>query len=96
MVVSLRSDPVARYALGPMTFARVRRLKRTGDSNDGGATFNGVKIGQPATGALLGAGYKTLADLPDDMHELQDIHAVGPSAVRRLKAALVKQQLRSP
>ncbi|HNP55466.1 MAG TPA: helix-hairpin-helix domain-containing protein [Gordonia sp. (in: high G+C Gram-positive bacteria)] len=43
-----------------------------------------MRIGRPATGALIDAGYRTLADLPDDLDELLGLHGVGPSAVRRL------------
>ena len=49
--------------------------------------FDGVRIGRPATGALLDAGYRTLSDLPDDLAELAPIHGVGPSAIARLRAA---------
>ncbi|MFN8056464.1 helix-hairpin-helix domain-containing protein [uncultured Gordonia sp.] len=51
---------------------------------DRGLEFDGVRIGRPATGALIDAGYRTLADLPDDLDELLGLHGVGPSAVRRL------------
>ena len=58
-----------------------------GDSEDRGTTFDGVKIGRPATGALIDAGYRTLNDLPADVDELSVIHGVGPSAINRLKIA---------
>ena len=32
---------------------------------DRGPVFDGVRIGRPATGALVDAGYRTLGDLPD-------------------------------
>jgi len=55
--------------------------------DDRGPDFDGIRIGRPATGALIDAGYTTLADLPDDIDELAPLHGVGPSAIRRLKAA---------
>jgi len=57
------------------------------DPADRGPVFDGVRIGRPATGALLDAGYDTLADLPADLDELLALHVVGPSAVRRLRQA---------
>lgn len=54
---------------------------------DRGPEFDGVRIGRPATGALIDAGYTTLADLPDDLPSLASLHGVGPSAIRRLAAA---------
>lgn len=54
---------------------------------DRGPEFDGVRIGRPATGALIDAGYRRLGDLPDDLDELLPLHGVGPSAVRRLAAA---------
>ncbi len=56
-------------------------------SSDRGPVFDGVRIGRPATAALLDAGYRTLSDLPDDLGELASLHGVGPSAVARLRAA---------
>ncbi|KAB7740027.1 helix-hairpin-helix domain-containing protein [Nostocoides sp. F2B08] len=50
-----------------------------------GAIFDGVKVGRPATGGLLDAGYTSLDDLPDDLHELLAIHGVGPRAVELLR-----------
>ncbi len=52
-----------------------------------GPVFDGVRIGRPATDALLDAGYRTLPDLPDDVAELTSLHGVGPSAIARLRAA---------
>jgi hypothetical protein len=49
--------------------------------------LDGVRIGRPATGALVEAGYRTLSDLPDDLAELASLHGVGPSAIARLRAA---------
>ncbi|MET8520275.1 helix-hairpin-helix domain-containing protein [Nocardioides sp. NPDC004968] len=57
-------------------------------TNDAGPVFDGVKIGRPATGALLAAGYLTLSDLPDDLDALLTLHGVGPKAVRLLREAL--------
>jgi hypothetical protein len=54
---------------------------------DRGDTFHGVKLGRPATGALIDAGYTRLQDLPEDLDGLLDLHGVGPAAVERLKAA---------
>ena len=54
---------------------------------DRGPAFDGVRIGRPATGALVDAGYRTLSDLPDDLAELAPLHGVGPSAIERLRAA---------
>ena len=54
---------------------------------DRGNTFDGVKLGRPATGALLDAGYRSIADLPADLESLADLHGVGPAAIERLKSA---------
>ena len=56
-------------------------------AEDRGATFDGVTVGRPATGALIDAGYTSLADLPEDLDELLALHGVGPAAIRRLTAA---------
>ena len=56
------------------------------ETHDRGPEFDGVKIGRPATGALIDAGYRRLTDLPADLDELLQLHGVGPSAVRRLQA----------
>jgi hypothetical protein len=56
------------------------------DAEDRGPVFDGIRIGRPATGALLDAGYHALADLPADLGELLTLH-VGPSAVRLLRQA---------
>lgn len=55
--------------------------------DDRGPDFDGIRIGRPATGALVDAGYRTLADLPPDLESLLALHGVGPSAVRRLREA---------
>lgn len=52
-----------------------------------GAVFDDVRIGRPATGALIEAGYVGLADLPQDLSELLTLHGVGPSAIKRLADA---------
>ena len=57
------------------------------DPADRGPVFDGVQIGRPASGALLDAGYYTLADLPADLDELLALHGVGPKAVRLLRQA---------
>lgn len=57
------------------------------ESEDRGAAFDGVRIGRPATGALIDAGYRTIADLPTDLDVLLDLHGVGPKAVRLLRQA---------
>lgn len=55
--------------------------------HDRGPTFDGVRIGRPATGALVDAGYGSLADLPADLDELAGLHGVGPKALRLLREA---------
>jgi hypothetical protein len=57
------------------------------DLADRGPVFDGVPLGRPATGALLDAGYQTLADLPADLEGLLALHGVGPKAVRLLRQA---------
>ena len=61
--------------------------RRMTESEDRGAVFDGVRIGRPATGALIDAGYRTLADLPADLDGLLELHGVGPRAVRLLRQA---------
>ncbi|MFT4231964.1 MAG: helix-hairpin-helix domain-containing protein [Leucobacter sp.] len=58
---------------------------------DRGAVFDGVKIGRPATGALLDAGFAAVGELPQDPTELLQLHGVGPSAVKRLQEAREQQ-----
>ena len=58
--------------------------------SDRGPVFDGVRIGRPATGALIDAGYTRLADLPDDLGELLSLHGVGPAAIKRLAAAAAR------
>jgi len=57
------------------------------DPEDGGPVFDGVRIGRPATGALLDAGYRAIADLPADLDGLLALHGVGPKVVRLLRQA---------
>ena len=54
---------------------------------DRGPEFDGVRVGRPAAGALVDAGYVRLADLPEDLTELLPLHGVGPKAVRLLQEA---------
>src|SRR3954452_25527304 len=48
------------------------------DPEDRGPVFDGVRIGTPAAGALVDAGYRALADLPPDLDGLLALHGVGP------------------
>ena len=57
------------------------------DASDRGPVFDGLNLGRPATGALIDAGYRTLADLPADLDSLLALHGVGPKAVRLLRQA---------
>jgi hypothetical protein len=61
--------------------------RRMVDPADLGPVFAGIRIGRPATGALLDAGYRTIADLPADLDDLLALHGVGPKAVRLLRQA---------
>lgn len=54
---------------------------------DRGPVFDGVKIGRPATGALLDAGYRSLGDLPEQLEDLLRLHGVGPRAIELLARA---------
>ena len=54
---------------------------------DRGPDFDGVRIGRPAVGGLLDAGFVRLGDLPEDLDELRAIHGVGPKAIRLLGEA---------
>lgn len=56
-------------------------------TDDRGPEFDGVRIGRPATGALIDAGYATVADLPEKLDDLLKLHGVGPRAVRLLAEA---------
>jgi hypothetical protein len=57
------------------------------DPEDRGPVFGGIRIGRPATGALLDAGYHSIADLPADLDGLLALHGVGPAALRLLRQA---------
>ncbi|MDG5483735.1 helix-hairpin-helix domain-containing protein [Mycolicibacterium gadium] len=57
------------------------------DGSDRGPVFDGLNLGRPATGALIDAGYRTVADLPADLDGLLALHGVGPKAVRLLRQA---------
>jgi endonuclease III len=57
------------------------------DPGDRGSVFDCVRIGRPATGGLIDAGYRTIADLPADLDGLLALHGVGPKAVRLLRQA---------
>ena len=59
----------------------------TGPTDDRGDTFDGVRLGRPATGALLDAGYTCLQELPADLDSLRALHGVGPAAVERLRSS---------
>jgi hypothetical protein len=66
----------------------------TENSGDRGPIFDGVRIGRPATGALIDAGYTSLDELPDDLGKPNRIHGVGPKAIRLLDDA--RGQMRDP
>lgn len=51
---------------------------------DRGPESDGVRVGRPATGALIDAGFRSIDDLPENLTELLALHGVGPSAVKRL------------
>ena len=53
---------------------------------DRGPDFDGVRIGRPATGGLIDAGFIRVEDLPEELDELARIHGVGPKAIRLLRA----------
>jgi endonuclease III len=55
------------------------------DMEDRGPLFDGVRVGRPATGGLVDAGYRSVADLPAELDELLALHGVGPRAVRLLR-----------
>ena len=52
-----------------------------------GPEFDGIRIGRPATRALLGAGYRSIDDLPTDLDSLLTLHGIGPRAIRLLRDA---------
>ncbi|WP_328809833.1 helix-hairpin-helix domain-containing protein [Rhodococcus sp. NBC_00294] len=53
---------------------------------DRGPLFDGVRIGRPATGALMTRGIARCS-LPANLATLSALHGVGPSAIRRLAEA---------
>lgn len=56
-------------------------------STDDERVFDGVRVGRPAATALTAAGHRRLADLPDDLAELGDLHGVGPRALELLASS---------
>lgn len=54
---------------------------------DRGPDFDGVRLGRPAVGGLMDAGFVRVEDLPDELDELTRIHGVGPKAIRLLREA---------
>jgi hypothetical protein len=54
---------------------------------DRGPDFDGVRIGRPAVGGLVDAGFTCVGDLPEDLEELNRLHGVGPRAIRLLREA---------
>jgi hypothetical protein len=72
------ASPIARLSAYP---------RRMVGPEDRGPVFDGVRIGRPATGALVDAGYRTIVDLPADLDGLLALHGVGPKAVRLLRQA---------
>ncbi len=77
-VASRVAEPIAPRSAYP---------RRMVDPEDRGPVFDGIRIGRPATGALLDAGYRAIADLPTDLGGLLALHGVGPKAVRLLRQA---------
>lgn len=57
------------------------------DIKDRGPVFDDVRIGRPATGALIDAGYTGIASLPADLDDLLEIHGVGSKSVLLLRQA---------
>jgi hypothetical protein len=55
------------------------------------------RIGRPATGALVHAGYTRLSQLDGvPARDVLALHGVGPKAVRLLQEALAAQGMRMP
>lgn len=54
------------------------------DPADRRAVFDGIRIGRPATGALIDTGYRTRAA---DLEELLALHCPAPEAVELLRRA---------
>ena len=63
------------------------RGNAVGMQPDRGQMFAGVNVGRTAAGALIDAGYSSLADLPADLEELKELHGIGPKAIRLLRTA---------
>ena len=57
------------------------------DPEDRGPVSDGIRIGRPATGPLLDAGYRAIADMPADLDGLLALHGAGPKAVRLRRQA---------
>ena len=57
------------------------------DPEDRGPVFDGVRIGRPATGALVDAGYRASRICRRISTALLALHGVGPKAVRLLAQA---------
>lgn len=54
---------------------------------DRGPDFDGVRIGRPAVGGLIDAGFVRIDDLPEELDDLRGIHGIGPKAIRLLLEA---------
>lgn len=54
---------------------------------DRGPDFDGVRIGRPAAGGLIDAGFVRIDDLPEELDELRRVHGLGPKAIRLLREA---------
>ena len=59
---------------------------------DRGPDFDGVRVGRPAAGGLLDAGFNVIEDLPEDLDELRHLHGVGPKAIRLLREARAERR----
>ena len=60
-------------------------MDETNNSVDRGSAFDGVKIGRPATRALINAGLNPCRTYPVDLESLIEIHGVGPKAISLLQ-----------
>jgi uncharacterized protein (DUF488 family) len=81
--------PPAARVVGDALYYPSRSIDGEETDVDRGPEFDGVRIGRPATGGLVDAGYTTIEDLPDDLDELASLHGVGPRAIRLLSEARV-------
>jgi hypothetical protein len=70
-----------------LDYVRSRHLQEGDVKVDRGNAFDGVRIGRPAVGGLIDAGFTTINDLPDDLGELMRIHGVGLKAIELLREA---------